>query len=318
MSGKFVSIFAGRATQELGTKIAEAYGRLEDKPGFQLGKSSVVTFSDGEFQPSFDESIRGHHVFIVQSTMPPTENLMELLLMIDAAKRASAHKVIAVIPYFGWARQDRKDQPRVSIGSKLVANMLTAARVDRIITMDLHADQIQGFFDIPMDALYASSLFIDHIQKMNIDNLLIAAPDLGASKRASAYAKRLGCDMAVCTKQRARANVVESMSLIGDVKDKNVIILDDIIDTAGTIVKAGQVMMDAGAKSVRAFATHAVCSGPAMERLDNSVFQEVVVTDSIPLPANASKKIKVVTTADLFADVIRRIENYESISSLFK
>ena len=200
----------------------------------------------------------------------------------------------------------------------MVANMLTAAHVDRIITMDLHADQIQGFFDIPMDALYASSIFIDHIQKMNIDNLLIAAPDLGASKRASAYAKRLGCDLAVCHKQRARANVVESMTLIGDVKDKNVIILDDIIDTAGTIVKAGQVMMDHGAKSVRAFATHAVCSGPAMERLDNSVFEEVVVTDSIPLPANASKKIKVVSTAKLFADVIRRIENYESISSLFK
>ena len=311
MSQKYVSIFAGRATHELGSKIAEAYGT-------SLGKSSVSVFSDGEFQPSFDESIRGHHVFIVQSTMPPTDNLMELLLMIDAAKRASAHKVIAVIPYFGWARQDRKDQPRVSIGSKLVANMLTAAHVDRIITMDLHADQIQGFFDIPMDALYASSVFIDHIQKMGIDDLLIAAPDLGASKRASAYAKRLGCDLAVCHKQRARANVVESMTLIGDVKDKNVIILDDIIDTAGTIVKAGQVMMDAGAKSVRAFATHAVCSGPAMERLDNSVFSEVVVTDSIPLPANASKKIKVVSTAPLFADVIRRIENYESISSLFK
>lgn len=311
MSGKYVSIFAGRATKELGTKIAEAYGT-------QLGKSQVVVFSDGEFQPSFEESIRGHHVFIVQSTMPSTDNLMELLLMIDAAKRASAHKVIAVIPYFGWARQDRKDQPRVSIGSKLVANMLTAAHVDRIITMDLHADQIQGFFDIPMDALYASSIFIDHIQKMNIDNLLIAAPDLGASKRASAYAKRLGCDLAVCHKQRARANVVESMTLIGDVKDKNVIILDDIIDTAGTIVKAGQVMMDNGAKSVRAFATHAVCSGPAMERLDNSVFSEVVVTDTIPLPANASKKIRVVSCAPLFADVIHRVESYESISSLFK
>ena len=311
MSQKYVSIFAGRATTELGTKIAEAYGT-------QLGKSSVVEFSDREFQPSFNESVRGHHVFIVQSTMPPTDNLMELLLMIDAAKRASAHKVIAVIPYFGWARQDRKDQPRVSIGSKLVANMLTAAHVDRIITLDLHADQIQGFFDIPMDALYASTIFIDHIQKMHIDNLLIAAPDLGASKRASAYAKRLGCDLAVCHKQRARANVVESMTLIGDVKDKNVIILDDIIDTAGTIVKAGQVMMDNGAKSVRAFATHAVCSGPAMERLDNSVFSEVVVTDTIPLPANASKKIRVVSTAPLFADVIRRVESYESISSLFK
>ena len=311
MSGRFVSIFAGRVTHELGSKIAEAYG----KP---LGKSSVVEFSDHEFQPSFDESIRGHHVFIVQSTMPPTDNLMELLLMVDAAKRASAHKVIAVIPYFGWARQDRKDQPRVSIGSKLVANMLTTAGINRIITLDLHADQIQGFFDIPVDALYASSLFIDHIKKMEIPDLLIASPDIGGSKRASAYAKRLDCDLAICHKQRSRANVVDSMTLIGDVRGKNVILMDDIIDTAGTMVKAGQVMMDNGAKSVRAFATHPVCSGPAMERIDNSVFEEVVVTDSIPLPKDASKKIKVVTTAHLFADVIHRIENYESISSLFK
>ena len=297
MSGRFVSIFAGRATKELGTKIAEAYGT-------ELGKSQVVVFSDGEFQPSYEESIRGHHVFIVQSTMPSTDNLMELLLMIDAAKRASAHKIIA--------------QPRVSIGSKLVANLLTAAGVNRIITLDLHADQIQGFFDIPVDALYASSLFIDYIQKMQIEDLMMASPDVGGSKRASAYAKRLGCDLAICHKQRSRANVVDSMTLIGDVKDKNVILVDDIIDTAGTIVKAGQVLMDNGAKSVRAFATHAVCSGPAMERLDNSVFSEVVVTDSIPLPANASKKIKVVSTAALFADVIHRVESYESISSLFK
>ncbi len=311
MSGKVVSIFAGRATADLGAKIAEAYGA-------PLGKSSVTVFSDHEFQPSFDESIRGNHVFIVQSTIPPTDNLMELLLMIDAAKRASAHKIIAVIPYFGWARQDRKDQPRVSIGAKLVANLLVAAGVDRIITLDLHADQIQGFFDIPVDALYASTLFIDHIQKMRIDDLLIAAPDLGASKRASAYAKRLGCDLAICHKHRPRANVVDSMTLIGDVTDKNVIIVDDIIDTAGTIVKAGQLMMDNGAKSVRAFATHAVCSGHAMERLDNSVFSEVVVTDSIPLPAHASKKINVVSTASLFADVIHRVESYASISSLFK
>ncbi len=311
MSQRYVTIFAGRATKDLGAKIAESYGA-------PLGKSIVTEFSDHEFQPSFEESIRGHHVFIVQSTMAPTDNLMELLLMIDAAKRASAHKIIAVIPYFGWARQDRKDQPRVSIGAKLVANLIQAAGVNRIITLDLHADQIQGFFDIPVDALYASSLFIDHIKKMNIEDLLIASPDIGGSKRASAYAKRLDCDLAICHKQRSRANVVDSMTLIGDVKDKNVIIMDDIIDTAGTIVKAGQVMMDNGAKSVRAFATHAVCSGPAMERLDNSVFEEVVVTDSIPLPPSASKKIKVVSTADLFADVIRRIENYESISSLFK
>ena len=314
MSARYVSIFAGKATQDLGARIAEAYGRQEQNPDFKLGKSSVVVFSDGEFQPSYDESIRGHHVYIVQSTMSPTHNLMELLLMIDAAKRASAHKIIAVIPYFGWARQDRKDQPRVSIGSKLVANLLTAAGVNRIITLDLHADQIQGFFDIPVDALYASSLFIDYIQKLQIEDLQIASPDVGGSKRASAYAKRLGCDLAICHKHRPRANVVDSMTLIGDVKDK----IDDIIDTAGTIVKAGQVLMDNGAKSVRAFATHAVCSGPAMERLDNSVFSEVVVTDSIPLPANASKKIHVVSTAELFADVIHRIESYESISSLFK
>ena len=306
----FVSIFAGRATKELGEKIAKAYG-------MPLGKSSVVDFSDHEFQPCFEESIRGRHVFLVQSIIPPTDNLMELLLMIDAARRASAHKIIAVIPYFGWARQDRKDQPRVSIGAKLVANLLTAAGVDRIITLDLHADQIQGFFDIPVDALYASSMFIEHIRKMNVEDLLIAAPDLGASKRASAYAKRLGCDFAICHKHRPRANVVDSMTLIGDVKDKNVILIDDIIDTAGTIVKAGQLIMDNGAKSVRAFATHPVCSGPAMERLDNSAFSEVVVTDTIPLPANASKKITVVSTAELFADVIRRVESYESISSLF-
>ena len=228
MSGKFVSIFAGRVTKDLGIRIAEAYG-------IPLGKSTVVEFSDHEFQPCFEESIRGHHVFLVQSIVPPTDNLMELLLMIDAAKRASAHKIIAVIPYFGWARQDRKDQPRVSIGSKLVANLLTAAGVNRIITLDLHADQIQGFFDIPVDALYASSLFIDYIQKMQVEDLQIAAPDIGGSKRASAYAKRLGCDLAICHKQRSRANVVDSMTLIGDVKDKNVILVDDIIDTSGTI-----------------------------------------------------------------------------------
>ena len=311
MSGKFVSIFAGRATSELGAKIAEAYGT-------PLGKSSVVEFSDHEFQPSYDESIRGHHVFIVQSTMSPTDNLMELLLMIDAAKRASAHKVIAVIPYFGWARQDRKDQPRVSIGSKLVANLLTASGVNRIITLDLHADQIQGFFDIPVDGLYASSLFIDYVKKLDLKDLMMASPDVGGSKRASAYAKRLGCDLAICHKQRSRANVVDSMTLIGDVKDRDVILVDDIIDTAGTIVKAGQVMMDNGAKSVRAIATHAVCSGPAMERIENSVFKEVIVTDSIPLPQDHPSKIKIISTANLFADVIRRIENYESISSLFK
>lgn len=311
MSERFVSIFAGRATHELGEKIAAAYGQ-------PLGNAIVTEFSDHEFQPCFEESIRGHHVFIVQSTMPSADNLMELLLMIDAAKRASAHKIIAVIPYFGWARQDRKDKPRVSIGSKLVANLLQAAGVNRVVTLDLHADQIQGFFDIPVDSLYASSIFLDYIKNMQIDDLMFASPDVGGSKRVSAYAKRLGTDLAIINKQRARANVIDTMTLIGDVKDKNVILVDDIIDTAGTIVKAGKLIMDSGAKSVRAFATHAVCSGPAMERLDNSVFEEVVVTDSIPLPANASKKIHVLSTANLFAEVIHRIESYESLSSLFK
>ncbi len=310
MAQRFVSIFAGRATKDLGEKIAASYG-------IPLGKSVVTEFSDHEFQPSFEESIRGHHVFIVQSTFPTSDNLMELLLMIDAAKRASAHKVIAVIPYFGWARQDRKDQPRVSIGSKLVSNLLVAAGVNRVITLDLHADQIQGFFDIPVDALYASSLFVEYIRNLGLHDILMASPDIGGSKRASAYAKRLGTDLAICHKQRAMANVVASMTLIGDVKDKDVIIVDDIIDTAGTIVKAGQLIMDNGAKSVRAFATHAVFSGPAMERIENSVFNEVVVTDSIPLRGEVSNKIKVISTADLFAETIHRVESYESISSLF-
>ncbi|MCR5013192.1 MAG: ribose-phosphate pyrophosphokinase [Bacteroidales bacterium] len=310
MSQRYVSIFAGRATHELGAKIAEEYGS-------PLGKSIVTEFSDHEFQPSFEESIRGHHVFIVQSTMPTSDNLMELLLMIDAAKRASAHKVIAVIPYFGWARQDRKDQPRVSIGSKLVANLLQAAGVSRIITLDLHADQIQGFFDVPVDALYASSIFVDYIKSLGLKDLMMASPDVGGSKRASAYAKRLGVDFVICHKQRARANVVESMTLIGEVEGKDVILIDDIIDTAGTICKAGQIIMDNGAKSVRAIATHAVCSGPAMDRLEKSVFKEIVVTDSIPMPENHPDKIKVLSVAPLFAEVIRRNENYESLSTLF-
>lgn len=314
MSENFVSIFACRATRNLGERIAKSYGT-------ELGKSSVIDFSDHEFQPAYEENVRGHHVYIVQSTMPSADNLMELLLMIDAAKRASAHKVIAVIPYFGWARQDRKDRPRVSIGSKLVANLLTAAGVDRVITLDLHADQIQGFFDIPVDGLYASSLFLDFIKEEYINrqklDILMASPDVGGSKRASAYAKRLGTDLVICHKQRSKPNVVSDMAVIGDVEGKDVILIDDIIDTAGTITKAGQLIMDKGARSVRAFATHAVCSGPAMKRLDDSVFNEIVVTDSIPLPENASRKIKVVSTADMFANVIHRLENFESISSLF-
>lgn len=304
-------IFSGRKSKYLADKICELLNT-------NLGNSTTQQFSDGEFAVWYNETVRGRYVYIVQSTCPNADNLMELLLMIDAAKRASAYKIIAVIPYFGWARQDRKDKPRVSIGAKLMADLLSAAGVDRIITMDLHADQIQGFFDIPVDSLYASSIFLDYIKDMNIDDLMFASPDVGGSKRVSAYAKRLGTDFAIINKQRARANVVDTMTLIGDVKDRNVILVDDIIDTAGTIVKAGQLIMDSGAKSVRAFATHAVCSGSAMERLDNSAFEEIVVTDSIPLPANASKKIHVLSTANLFAEVIHRIESYESLSSLFK
>lgn len=314
MSEKFVSIFACQATHDLGERIAKSYG-------VELGKSSVTVFSDHEFQPAFDESVRGHHVYIVQSTMPSSDNLMELLLMIDAAKRASAHKVTAIIPYYGWARQDRKDRPRVSIGSKLVANLLTAAGVDRVITMDIHADQIQGFFEVPFDGLFASSLFLNYIKEEYINkqklDILMASPDVGGSKRASAYAKRLGTDLVICNKQRPRPNEIADMVVIGDVEGKDVILVDDMIDTAGTITKAGKLILDKGARSVRALATHAVCSGPAMERLDNSVFEEIIVTDTIPLPANASKKIKVISTAELFGDVIHRIENYETISSLF-
>ena len=284
----------------------------------QLLSVDIPHFKDGEIQVYYNETIRGKHVFIIQPTFAPAENIMELLLLIDAAKRASAYKIIAVIPYFGYARQDRKDKPRTSIGAKLMSNLLTAAGVDRIITMDLHADQIQGFFEIPVDHLFSSNVFLPYIKSLELDDLCIVSPDTGGTKRASTYAKALKCDLAIGYKQRAKQNVVADLQIIGDVKDKNVIIVDDIIDTAGTIVKAGQLLMDNGAKSVRAFATHAVCSGPAMERLDNSVFSEVVVTDSIPLRDNASKKIKVVSTASLFADVIRRVESYESISSLFK
>jgi ribose-phosphate pyrophosphokinase len=310
---KNIKIYSGTGNPALAKRIAETL-HLELQ-GLKLKK-----FANGETYARFGESVRGDEVFLIQSIAGFNINdlLMELLVAADAATRASVGTLTAVIPHYAYARQDRKSDSREPITARLVANLLETAGFDRIITLDLHADQIQGFFDIPVDALYASSLFIDHIKKMQIEDLLIAAPDLGASKRASAYAKRLGCDLAICHKHRPRANVVDSMTLIGDVKDKNVIIIDDIIDTAGTIVKAGQLIMDNGAKSVRAFATHAVCSGPAMERLDNSVFSEVVVTDSIPLPANASKKIHVVSTADLFADVIHRVESYESISSLFK
>ncbi len=304
-----IKIFAGQNSRIIANKIAKSYG-------VELGKSSFLEFSDGEFQPCYEETVRGSFVFIVQSTHMPTENLFELLLMIDAARRASAYKIVAVIPYFGFARQDRKDKPRVSIAAKMVANLLEAAGVDRVVTMDLHADQIQGFFDIPVDHLYASAIFLPYIQKLNLPDLAIASPDMGGSKRANIYAKYLKAPMVISYKSRERANVVGEMKVIGDIKGKNVIILDDMIDTAGTLSKAANIMKEQGAKSVRAFATHAVLSGPAYERIESSALTEVVVTDSIP-SKRKSDIIKVLPVAELFSDVIDKIYSYQSISSNF-
>jgi ribose-phosphate pyrophosphokinase len=304
-----VKIFSGRASLNLATQIAEHFGQ-------PLGDVNVTVFSDGEFQPSFEETVRGQDVFIVQSTMPPTENIFELLLLIDAAKRASARKIIAVIPYFGFARQDRKDKPRVAIGAKLVANMLMAAGVDRVMTMDLHADQIQGFFEVPVDHLYASSLFLKEIQLLDTKNIIMAAPDVGGAKRANSYAKNLNCGLALCHKNRKRANEIAEMTVIGDVRGKDVIIVDDMCDTAGTLTTAADLLMEKGALSVRAFCTHAVLSGPAYERIANSKLTELIVTVTIPL-AKSSPKIRVVAISDLFADVIKRLINNESISSHF-
>lgn len=311
MAANKLKFFACRESRYLAEKIARSYGA-------ELGDSSVLEFSDGEFQPAYNESIRGCTVCIVQSTFPPAENLMELLLMIDAARRASAYKVIAVIPYFGWARQDRKDRPRVSIGAKMVANLLKAAGVDRIMTMDLHADQIQGFFDIPVDHLYASAIFAPYIQKTKTENLAIAAPDVGGAKRANAYASYFNAPMVMCHKQREKANVVGNMTIIGDVEGKDVIILDDMIDTAGTITKAADIMMEAGAASVRAAVTHPVLSGPAYDRINNSALCEVMVTDTIPLSKTAdTSKFTVLSVSDIFAEVIERVHNYKEISSQF-
>ena len=308
-----MKIFACRKSKPLAEKIAKALGT-------ELGKSEVPEFSDGEFQPSFNESVRGATVFIVQSTFPPVENLFELLLMIDAAKRASAHTVIAVMPYFGWARQDRKDKPRVSIGAKLVANILHAAGCDRVMTCDLHADQIQGFFDFPVDHLYASNIFLPYLRDKHIENLAIAAPDMGGAKRANAYARYLQCPVIICHKSRERANVVGSITAIGDVAGKNVIIVDDMIDTAGTLTKAANVLKEMGALSVKACATHAVFSGNAYERIAESALEEVIVTDTIPLssdPAKDTGKITVLSVADTFANVIEKVYNYEPISDSF-
>ena len=302
-------VFSGTSTRYLAEKICASLG-------CPLGNLLVTKFSDGEFAVSYEESIRGRDVFLVQSTFPNSDNLMELLLMIDAAKRASARHVIAVIPYFGWARQDRKDKPRVSIGAKLVAYLLSVAGIDRLITMDLHADQIQGFFNVPVDHLYASNILLPYVQGLHLKDLVVASPDVGGSKRANTYAKYLGCPLVLCNKTRARANVVATMQIIGDVKDKNVVIVDDMVDTAGTITKAANIMIEAGAKSVRACASHCVMSGPATERVQNSALDEIVFTDSIPYTQRCAK-IKQLSVADLFAETIRRIVNNASISSQY-
>lgn len=302
-------IFSGTSSRYLAEKICKSLN-------CPLGNLVVTRFSDGEFAVSYEESIRGRDVFLVQSTFPTSDNLMELLLMIDAAKRASARNIIAVIPYFGWARQDRKDKPRVSIGAKLIADLLMVAGIDRLITMDLHADQIQGFFDVPVDHLYASGVILPYLQSLKLDNLVIASPDVGGSKRANTYAKYLGCPLVLCNKTRARANVVDTMQIIGDVVGKNVVIVDDMVDTAGTIAKAADIMKEAGALSVRACASHCVMSGPATERVNASALEEIVFTDSIPY-CKDSLKVKQLSVADMFAETIRRVVSNESISSQY-
>ena len=317
-----MELFACRASKDFAVKVVDALNAIR-KPGEEevhLGNSEVTSFSDGEFQPAFVESVRGATVFILQSTFPPAENLMELLLTIDAAKRASAYKVIAVMPYFGWARQDRKDKPRVSIGAKLVANLLCAAGVDRIMTCDLPADQIHAFFDVPVDYVYASKVFIPYLKSLNIENLAIAAPDMGGAKRANAYAKELACPVIICHKSRERANVVASITAIGDVEGKNVVIVDDMIDTAGTLTKAADVLKEKGALSVRACATHAILSGPAYDRINNSSLSEVYVSDTIPLTSDPNvdkSKIKVVSMTETFARIIQKVCNNEPISTEF-
>jgi ribose-phosphate pyrophosphokinase len=304
-----IKLFSGSATRYLSEKIADSYG-------VTLGRTLIQRFADGEFQTSYEETVRGSNVFIIQSTFQPSENLLELLLMIDAAKRASAYKIIAVIPYFGFARQDRKDRPRVSIGAKLIADLLTTAGISRVMTMDLHADQIQGFFNVPVDHLYASSIFVPYIRSLNLENLTIAAPDMGGSKRANAYSLYLNTPMVIGHKSRKKANEVDEIKVIGEVKDRNVVIVDDMVDTAGTITKAAQVIMDNGAASVRVMATHALLSGPAYERIINSPIIELITTDTVPLK-QPCEKITVLSVADLFANTIKSVYNQRSISSNF-
>lgn len=305
-----VKLFSGSGTMALSEKIAESYGK-------ELGKVILSRFSDGEFQPHYDESIRGCDVFLIQSTCQPNDNLFELLMMIDAAKRASAHYITAVIPYFGMARQDRKDKPRVAIGAKLVANLLTAAGIHRIMTMDLHAAQIQGFFDIPVDHLDASVIFVPYIKSLGLDDLTIASPDMGGSYRARTFAKYFNAEVVICDKRRKRANEIESMSIIGDVTDQDIVLIDDICDTAGTLSKAAGLIMEKGAKSVRAVCTHAVLSGNAYATIEKSALTELIVTDTIPLK-HSSSKIKVLSTAELFAKAIANVNEHASISELFK
>jgi ribose-phosphate pyrophosphokinase len=304
-----IKFFAGTGSKYLAEKIAKSFGN-------ELGKTNVLRFSDGEFQPHYEESVRGCTVFIIQSTFPPADNLLELLLLIDAAKRASAYKVVAVMPYFGFARQDRKDKPRAAIGAKLVANLLSAAGVDRVMTMDLHADQLQGFFDVPVDHLYASSLFVPYLKSLELKNLTIAAPDMGGTKRANAYSRFMNTDMVIGYKLRKKANVVEDIKVIGELRNKDVVIVDDMIDTAGTICLAADMMTREGASTVRVCATHAVMSGDSYERIDKSSIKEIIVTDTIPVP-DKMNKIRIISVAELFADVINKVYNYESISSNF-
>lgn len=302
-------IFSGTKSRYLAEKICNSLG-------CPLGNMDIQRFADGEFSVSYEESIRGRQVFLIQSTYPSSDNLMELLLMIDAAKRASARSIVAVIPYFGWARQDRKDKPRVSIGAKLIADMLSAAGINRLITMDLHADQIQGFFDVPVDHLYASAIFTNYIDTLDKENLVIATPDVGGTKRASSYAKYFGVPMVICYKLRKKANEISEMQIIGDVEGMDVLLVDDIVDTAGTITKAADLMMAHGARSVRAIASHAVMSDPASERVDTSSLSEMLFTDSIPY-SKKCEKVTILSVADVFADSIRRVCNNESISSLY-
>jgi len=302
-------IFTCSQSRELAEEIAIKFGA-------KLGNVITSTYSDGEFQPSYEESIRGRRIFIIGSTHPGPKNLMEMLLMIDAAKRASARHITAVMPYFGWARQDRKDKPRVPIAAKLVAKMLEAAGATRIITMDLHADQIQGFFEKPVDHLFASTIFLPHLIELGLDNLTIASPDMGGSKRAYAYSKALQSDVVICYKQRAKANVISHMELIGDVTGKNVVLVDDMVDTAGTLTRAADLMMERGALSVRAICTHPILSGDAYEKLENSQLEELIVTNSIPSKAD-HPKIKILSCAELFSDVMKKVHTNESISSRF-